>query len=63
MYDIFDGVYIFPFGPRTWSGNGVDISKEDSKTTFEALQKEGFDEPFVWHRFRVVRRLAIDGSD
>ena len=53
----------FLSAPRTWSGNGVDIPKEDSKTTFGARQKEGFDEPFVWHRFRVVRRLAIDGSD
>ena len=48
---------------RTWSGNGADIPKEHSKTTFEARQKEGFDEPFIWHWFRVVRRLAIDGND
>ena len=51
---------LFLLVPRTWSGNGADIPKEDSKTTFEARQKEAFDEPFVWHRFRVVRRLAIE---
>ena len=40
----------FLSAPQTWSGKGVDIPKEDSKTTFEARQKEGFDEPSIWKR-------------
>ena len=57
MYDSFDGLHIFSFRPPEHGRVMVLTFRKRTR------QKEGFDEPFVWHRFRVVRRLAIDGND
>jgi len=75
VYDGPDGAYNFPFtfGPRTWSGNGVGIQNMGLQDYVRGPANEGFGEdPFVWHRLRVVRRPGVvfdtayrrlDGSD
>ena len=73
VYDGPDGANNFPFtfGPRTWGGNGVGIENIGSVYSKDANPGLGED-PFVWHRLRVVRRPGVvfdtayrrlDGSD
>ena len=73
VYDGPDGANNFPFtfGPRTWGGNGVGIENIGGVYSKDANPGLGED-PFVWHRLRVVRRPGVvfdtayrrlDGSD
>ena len=68
-WSVYDGPvgaknFPFTFGSRIWSGNGVGIQNMGLQNYVRGSAYEGFGEdPFVWHRLRVVRRPGVDGSD
>jgi len=61
VYDGPDGANNFPltFGPRTWGGDGVGFEHIGGVYYSQDVNPGIGEDPFVWHRLRVVRRPGV----